>query len=120
MTRDHNSEIALLGLMAFGVIVILVIVVMKGVTGWDVAACLLVLQSIISAIKERWTQRSVDRLGDQMGATANQTAATSAALAQTVASAAPVAAATDPTLKTDQMKVQADSVEVKPGPGENR
>ncbi len=91
MTRDHNSEIALLALMAFGVILVLVIVILKGVTGWDVAACLLVLQSIISAIKERWTQRSVDRLGDQMGQTANQTAATSAALAQTVAASAPPA-----------------------------
>lgn len=65
---DHGSEIVLLGLIAGGVIWILVRVIDKGVTGWDVAACLLVLQGIISAIKERWTQRSVDRMGQQLGA----------------------------------------------------
>lgn len=64
---DHGSEIILLGLIAGGVVWILVKVIDKGVVGWDVAACLLVLQGIISAIKERWTQRSVDRMGQQLG-----------------------------------------------------
>lgn len=63
---DHFSEIILLGLIAGGVVWILVKVIDKGVTGWDVAACLLVLQGIISAIKERWTQRSVDRMGQSL------------------------------------------------------
>jgi hypothetical protein len=63
---DHFSEIVLLGAIAGGVIWLLGKVVDKGVTGWDVAAALLVLQGIISAIKERWTQRSVDRMGQSL------------------------------------------------------
>lgn len=66
LRTDHANEIALLAVMAVGVIVLLGMVIQRGVEGWDVAACLLVLQSIISAIKERWTQRSVDRMGDQL------------------------------------------------------
>lgn len=64
---DHGSEIVLFGLIAGGMVWLLGKVVDKGVEGWDVAACLLVLQGIISAIKERWTQRSVDRMGVQLG-----------------------------------------------------
>lgn len=60
---DHVSEIGVLSVIAVGVIGLLTVVAIRGVNGWDVAACLLVLQSIISAIKERWTQRSVDRMG---------------------------------------------------------
>lgn len=63
---DHGSEIGLFALIAIGVIGLLFWVVYKGVTGWDVAACLLVLQGIISAVKERWTQRSVDRMGQNL------------------------------------------------------
>lgn len=63
---DHASEIALLAMIAVGVIALLIIIAMRAVTGWDVAACLLVLQGIISAVKERWTQRSVDRMGQQL------------------------------------------------------
>lgn len=64
---DHGSEILLFALIAGGVLWLLGKVVDKGVTGWDVAACLLVLQGIISAVKERWTQRSVDRMGQIVG-----------------------------------------------------
>lgn len=63
---DHGSEIALFALIAVGVIWMLMRVIDKGVTGWDVAACLMVLQQIISAVKERWTQRSVDRMGQNL------------------------------------------------------
>lgn len=63
---DHGSEIGLFALIAVGVIYLLYRVIEKGTTGWDVAACLLVLQGIISAVKERWTQRSVDRMGQQL------------------------------------------------------
>lgn len=63
---DHFSEIVLLGLIAGGVVWMLGKVIERGVEGWDVAACLLVLQGIISAIKERWTQRSVDRMGQSL------------------------------------------------------
>lgn len=66
MRTDHANEILLLGIIAAGVILLLVLVIQRGIEGWDVAACLLVLQAIISAIKERWTQRSVDRMGDQL------------------------------------------------------
>ncbi len=64
---DHGSEILLFAVIALGVLWLLGKVVDKGVTGWDVAACLLVLQGIVSAVKERWTQRSVDRMGQQLG-----------------------------------------------------
>lgn len=60
---DHGSEIVLFGMIALGVLILLGIVAWRGIEGWDVAACLLVLQSIISAVKERWTQRTVDRMG---------------------------------------------------------
>lgn len=63
---DHGSEIALFAMIAVGVLIILGIVATKQITGWDVAACLLVLQSIVSAVKERWTQRSVDRMGQSL------------------------------------------------------
>ena len=66
---DHGSEIALFAMIALGVLVILGIVAWQRIDGWDVAACLLVLQSIISAVKERWTQRSVDRMGANLANT---------------------------------------------------
>ena len=66
---DNGSEIALFAMIALGVLVILGIVAWQRIDGWDVAACLLVLQSIISAVKERWTQRSVDRMGANLANT---------------------------------------------------
>ena len=67
---DHGSEIALLGVIALGTIGILALIVRQGGDGWDVAAFLLVLQRIIEAVTARWTQRSVDRMGQQLGASA--------------------------------------------------
>lgn len=63
---DHAGDNLLFALIAVGVIWLLGKVIDKGVTGWDVAACLLVLQGIISTIKERGTQRSVDRMGQSL------------------------------------------------------
>lgn len=66
---QHGSEVVLLGLIAAGVIWLLGKAIDKsaGNTGaYDLAAFLLVLQAIITAIKDRWTQRSVDRMGDQL------------------------------------------------------
>lgn len=63
---DHAAELLLFAMIAAGIIWILLMVIEKGITGWDVAACLLVLQGIISAVKERWTQRSVDRMGQSL------------------------------------------------------
>lgn len=96
--RDHNSEIALLAAIALGVIVLMGIghFSQTGERPFDPSAYLVVLTLIVGAIKERWTQRSVDRLGDQMGQTANRTAETSAALAQTVAASGPMATAPTP------------------------
>lgn len=64
MTRE-GSEIVLLGLIAGGVIWLLgkaidKIDVATGAGALDVAAFLLVLQAIINAIKDRWTQRGTD------------------------------------------------------------
>lgn len=71
---DHGSEIGLLGLLGVGVLVLLALAVLKGVVGkhdgLDVAAFLLVLQRIVEAVQARWTQRSVDRMGQQLGGSA--------------------------------------------------
>lgn len=70
---QHGSEIVLLGLIAAGVIWLLGKAIDKsdGNSGaFDLAAFLLVLQAIITAIKDRWTQRSVDRMGDQLAGSA--------------------------------------------------
>lgn len=70
---QHGSEVVLLGLIAAGVIWLLGKAIDKsdGNSGaFDLAAFLLVLQAIITAIKDRWTQRSVDRMGDQLAGSA--------------------------------------------------
>jgi hypothetical protein len=69
---DHGSEILLLGLIAGGIISFLLITTLHDKKP-DVAACLVVLVGIVGAIKERWTQRSVDRMGASL---ANAPAAT--------------------------------------------
>jgi hypothetical protein len=66
---QHGSEIVLLGLIAGGVIWLLGKAIDKsgeGAAAYDLAAFLLVLQAIITAIKDRWTQRSVDHMGQQL------------------------------------------------------
>lgn len=63
---QHGSEIFLLGLIAAGVVWLLGKIIEKGGDGYDLAAFLLVLQAIVTAIKDRWQQRSVDRMGDQL------------------------------------------------------
>lgn len=70
---QHGSEIVLLGLIAAGVIWLLGKAIDKSGSdkgAFDLAAFLLVLQAIITAIKDRWTQRSVDRMGDQLASSA--------------------------------------------------
>lgn len=65
---DHASEIGLLGFIAGGVFVAMCI----GISGatekhpFDPSAYLVVLTLIVGAIKERWTQRSVDRMGQSL------------------------------------------------------
>lgn len=65
---DHGSEIALLSAIAVGVVLLLWRAIERGLvgTGFDVAAFLLVLQRIIEAVQGRWTQRSVDRMGQSL------------------------------------------------------
>lgn len=67
---NHSIEIALLALMAGGVLLILGIAAGKGQLGGadaiDVAAFLLVLQRIVEAVQKRWEQRSVDRMGQSL------------------------------------------------------
>lgn len=62
---EHFSEIGLLGLIAIGIILYMVIGTWQG-KQIDVAACLVVLTAIVSAIKERWTNRSLDRMGQSL------------------------------------------------------
>lgn len=59
---DHFSEIVLLGVIAIGVIYLASEAIDADKAG-EASAWTAVLMSIISAIKERWTQRSVDRMG---------------------------------------------------------
>lgn len=63
---DHTSEIVLLGLIAIGVTVLAGLAIWKGEKG-EAAAWSTVLMAIVNAIKERWTQRSIDRMGQQLG-----------------------------------------------------
>lgn len=65
---DHGSEIALLSTIAVGVVLLLWRAIERGLVGigFDVAAFLLVLQRIIEAVQGRWTQRSVDRMGQSL------------------------------------------------------
>jgi hypothetical protein len=66
---DHFSEILLLAGIAGGVMWLMGMA-HQGATPenpFDPSAYLVVLTLIIGAIKERWTQRSVDRMGQQLG-----------------------------------------------------
>jgi len=69
---DHGSEIALLGTVAVGVMALcgLGLAHATDAKPFDPSAYLVVLTLIVGAIKERWTQRSVDRMGQQLGSSA--------------------------------------------------
>lgn len=63
---DHGSEIILLGLIAGGVMALMGLNAhwaSEAEQAFDPSAYLVVLTLIVGAIKERWTQRSVDRMG---------------------------------------------------------
>lgn len=62
---DHGSEIFLFWTIAVGLLGYMAFANAKG-KDVDIAACLVVLTAIISAVKERWTQRSVDRMGQSL------------------------------------------------------
>lgn len=65
---DHASEIGLLGFIAFGVFVAMCVGIWRSSADhpFDPSAYLVVLTLIVGAIKERWTQRSVDRMGQSL------------------------------------------------------
>ena len=67
---DHASEIATLVVIAIGVMVLAGLGQSHATDTkpFDPSAYLVVLTLIVGAIKERWTQRSVDRMGQQLGA----------------------------------------------------
>lgn len=62
---DHFSEIFLLWSIVAGLLAYMAFATVKG-QSVDTAACLVVLTAVISAVKERWTQRSVDRMGQSL------------------------------------------------------
>jgi hypothetical protein len=67
---DHGSEITLLGVIAVGVMLLAGFghrAAVASKVAFDPSAYLVVLTLIVGAIKERWTQRSVDRMGQQLG-----------------------------------------------------
>lgn len=66
---DHGSEIVLLGAIAVGVMVLMGLgqhSASLAKAAFDPSAYLVVLTLIVGAIKERWTQRSVDRMGQSL------------------------------------------------------
>ncbi|WP_260581216.1 hypothetical protein [Sphingopyxis sp. PET50] len=64
---DHGSEIALLGIIALGVMILAGMAIAADKAG-EASAWTAVLMAIIGAIKERWQSRSIDRMGDQLAA----------------------------------------------------
>jgi len=66
---DHGTEIGLLAAIAIGVMILMGIAQAHATADkpFDPSAYLVVLTLIVGAIKERWTQRSVDRMGQQLG-----------------------------------------------------
>lgn len=62
---DHFAELIVLGIIAGGVIWLAGNAIDKNAAG-EASAWTAVLMAIISAIKERWTQRSVDRMGQSL------------------------------------------------------
>lgn len=65
---DHGSEIGLLAIIAVGVLIVTGLGLAHGTESkpFDPSAYLVVLTLIVGAIKERWTQRSVDRMGQNL------------------------------------------------------
>jgi len=59
LISNHGSEIILLGLIALGVVVLCGFAIWRD-NAAEASAWTAVLMAIINAVKERWTQRSVD------------------------------------------------------------
>ena len=62
---DHFSEILLLTVIASGVLYVMHGAIKANHAG-EASAYTAILMAIVSAIKERWTQRSLDRMGQSL------------------------------------------------------
>lgn len=62
---DHFSEVFVLAIIAIGVMVLAGLAIHNGDAG-EASAWTAVLMAIINAIKERWSQRSIDRMGQSL------------------------------------------------------
>lgn len=62
---DRAAEISVLGVIAVGVMVLAGLAIWRN-NAAEASAWTAVLMAIINAIKERWTQRSVDQMGNQL------------------------------------------------------
>lgn len=70
MNKDrYNNELWVLGGVAAGIIALLIIVAIFK-RDWDIAACLIVLQLIISTIDNRNKARTTDRMANQLAGSA--------------------------------------------------
>ena len=63
---DHGSEIGLLGFISGSVVTVMGVGIWRSADGFDPSAYLVVLTLIVGAIKERWAQRSLDRMGQSL------------------------------------------------------
>lgn len=57
---------SLLAIVAIGVLILLGMIITKGGDGWDVAAFLLVLQSVIGVVRTIQSQTSIDKSVDRL------------------------------------------------------
>lgn len=64
---DHRLEMALLALMTVVVGVLAGWAIAKGSAG-ESAAWSAILMAIVNSIKEKWQSRTIDRMGQQLGA----------------------------------------------------
>lgn len=64
-SNDHLAEIVLLGIIAVGVMVLMGLAIRDNSAG-EASAWTAILMAIINAIKERWQQRSLDRMGQSL------------------------------------------------------
>jgi hypothetical protein len=62
---DHGSEISVLAIIAVGVMILAGMAIRSDSAG-EASAWTAVLMSIINAIKERWQNRSLDRMGQSL------------------------------------------------------
>jgi hypothetical protein len=62
---DHIAEIVLLGIIAIGTMILAGMAISENKAG-EASAWTALLMAIVNAIKERWQQRSLDRMGQSL------------------------------------------------------